>query len=115
VIGLFAVLVLVGQAVPYLRVLWLIAAAISLLYFIIPEAYYQATPGKWLFGLRVVTVDGERPELLAHVVRAMTRIPEAMMLMIPYVVVIPFSQRKQRFGDMITETLVVRRVDLDGR
>ena len=87
----------------------------SLLYFVVAEHSYQATVGKWLFGLRVVTVDGERPELLAHIVRGMTRVPEAMMLMIPYLFIVPFSQRHQRFGDTITETLVVRRSDLDRR
>jgi uncharacterized RDD family membrane protein YckC len=87
----------------------------SLLYFVVAEHSYQATVGKWLFDLRVVTVDGERPELLAHVVRGMTRVPEAMMLMIPYLFIVPFSQRHQRFGDTITETLVVRRSDLDRR
>jgi uncharacterized RDD family membrane protein YckC len=81
----------------------------------VAEHYYQMTVGKWLFGLKVVTVDGERPELLAHIVRGMTRIPEAMMLMVPYLLIIPFSQRKQRFGDIITETLVVRSTDLDRR
>jgi uncharacterized RDD family membrane protein YckC len=112
-IGLFVALVLASRTVPALRLLAVIVP--SLLYFVIAEHYYQATVGKWLFGLKVVTIDGERPELLAHIVRGMTRIPEAMMLMLPYLVIIPFSQRKQRFGDMITDTLVVRRADLDGR
>jgi uncharacterized RDD family membrane protein YckC len=44
----------------------------------------------------------------------MTRIPE-MMMVVPYLFVVPFSQRRQRFGDMITETLVVRRADLERR
>jgi uncharacterized RDD family membrane protein YckC len=84
----------------------------SLLYFVVAEHYYQATVGKRLFGLCVVTLDGERPDLLAHIVRGMTRVPEAMVL-IPYLIVVPFSQRHQRFGDTITETLVVRRADSD--
>lgn len=116
-IGLFVGLVVLRNAVPSLATAFQLLAAIvpSLLYFVIAEHYYQATVGKWLFGLRVVTLDGDRPELLAHIVRGMTRLPEAMMLMIPYLVVVPFSQRHQRFGDTITETLVVRRADLEGR
>lgn len=116
-IGLFFGLVLASSAVPSLAVVFKLLAVVvpPLLYFVITESRYQATLGKWLFGLKVVTVDGERPEVLAHVIRAMTRIPEAMMLMIPYLIVIPFSQRKQRFGDVITETLVVRRADLERR
>ena len=117
VIGLFAGLVALMNVVPSLATAFRLLAVIvpSLLYFVIAEHYYQATVGKWLFGLRVVTVDGDRPELLAHIVRGMTRLPEAMMLMIPYLVVVPFSQRHQRFGDTITETLVVRRADLEHR
>lgn len=106
---------LAGNAVGNLAVaLRLIAVVVPLLYFVIAEGYYQTTPGKRLFGLTVVTIDGDRPDLLAHIARGMTRVPEAMVL-IPYLVVVPFSQRKQRFGDMITETLVVRRADLDRR
>lgn len=116
-IGLFVALVLASTALPDLAVALRLLAVIvpSLLYFVIAEHYYQTTVGKRLFGLRVVTVDGERPELLAHIVRGMTRVPEAMMLMVPYLLIIPFSQRKQRFGDIITETLVVRSADLDDR
>jgi uncharacterized RDD family membrane protein YckC len=116
-LGLFAGLVLASTAVPALEIAFRLLAITfpPLLYFVIAEAYYQTTLGKRLFGLMVVTVDGERPEILAHVVRGMTRVPEAMMLMVPYLVVIPFSKRKQRFGDVITETLVVRRSDLEGR
>ena len=85
-----------------------VAVITPLLYFVIPEAYYRATPGKLLLGLRVVTIDGGRPDLLAHIVRGMTRVPEALVL-VPYLFIVPFSQRRQRFGDMITETLVVKR------
>lgn len=115
--GLFVGLVLASSAVPSLAVAFKLLAVVfpPLLYFVITESCYQATLGKWLFGLKVVTVDGERPEVLAHLIRAMTRVPEAMMLMIPYLILIPFSERKQRFGDVITETLVVRRNDLERR
>jgi uncharacterized RDD family membrane protein YckC len=114
-IGLMAGLGLAGNALSSLAVaLRLLAVVVPLLYFVIAEGYYQTTPGKRLFGLTVVTIDGDRPDLLAHVVRGMTRVPEAMVL-VPYLFVVPFSQRKQRFGDMITETLVVRRADLGHR
>jgi uncharacterized RDD family membrane protein YckC len=113
-IGLFVGLASAAVAVPSLStVLRLLAVLVPwLLYFVVAEHSYEATVGKWLFGLRVVTVDGGRPDLIAHIVRGMTRVPEAMMLMIPYLFVIPFSQRRQRFGDMVTDTLVVRRSDV---
>lgn len=116
-IALFAGLVVASTTVPGLEVAFRLLAVVfpTLLYFVIAETYYQTTLGKRLFGLKVVTVDGEKPDLLAHLVRGMTRLPEMMMAMIPYLVVIPFSKRKQRFGDMITDTLVVRRDDLQSR
>ncbi len=115
--ALFVGLVAASAAIPSLALaLRLLAVAFPfLLYFVILESYYQATLGKMLFGLKVVTLDGGRPDVLAHVVRGMSRLPEALMLMIPYLVVIPFSKRRQRFGDVITETLVVRARDLEGR
>lgn len=112
--GVLAIAIMVGLALaantlggPFVG-LRFVAVITPLLYFVIPEAYYQATPGKLLTGLRVVTIDGEQPDLLAHIVRGMTRVPEAMVV-VPYLFVVPFSKRHQRFGDMITETLVVRR------
>lgn len=102
-------LVAAGRVVGSLAVaLRLIAVVMPLLYFVVAEGYYQTTPGKRLFGLEVVTLDGEPPDLLAHIVRGMTRVPEAMIL-IPYLFIVPFSERKQRFGDMVTETLVILR------
>lgn len=111
-VGLFVGLASASIAVPGVTAVLRILAILvpTLLYFVVAEGYFQTTPGKWLFGLRVVTIDGARPELLAHVVRGMTRLPEALVL-VPYLFVVPFSQRHQRFGDMITETLVVRRGD----
>jgi uncharacterized RDD family membrane protein YckC len=115
-VAIVVAFVTAAHAVPSLAGTFTMLATVfsTLLYFVIAEHYYQATIGKRLFGLTVVTVDGERPELLAHVVRGMTRIPE-MMMVVPYLFVVPFSQRRQRFGDMITETLVVRRADLERR
>jgi uncharacterized RDD family membrane protein YckC len=113
--ALFVALIAIGGAVPSLsRAFFLIATVVPLLYFVIAEIYYQTTPGKRLLGLTVVTLDGSKPDALAHIVRGMTRVPEALVL-VPYLFVVPFSQRKQRFGDMVTETLVVRRSDLAGR
>jgi uncharacterized RDD family membrane protein YckC len=112
--GLLVIAIVVGLARaatalggPFIGLRY-VAVLTPLLYFVIPEAYYQTTLGKRLFGLRVVTLDGGRPDTLTHLVRGMTRVPEAMVL-IPYLAVVPFSKRHQRFGDMITETVVVRR------
>ncbi|HOT23624.1 MAG TPA: RDD family protein [Thermoleophilia bacterium] len=116
-IALFTGLVAASVALPSVAVVLRLLAAVfpTLLYFVILETYYQATLGKMVFDLRVVNLDGGRPDALAHLVRGMTRLPEAMMLMLPYLLVIPLSRRKQRLGDALTGTLVVRSSDRGAR
>lgn len=113
--ALFAGLVAASVAVPSVAVVLRLLAAVfpTLLYFVILETSYQATLGKMLFGLKVVTLDGGRPDVLAHLVRGMMRLPEAMMLMLPYLLIIPLSKRRQRLGDALTGTLVVHKSDLE--
>lgn len=87
----------------------LYAAAVALwfVYFVVLERLAATTPGKRLFGLYVATVEDERAELIAHVIRGFTRIPEAVLLF-PYVVLIHGSPRHQRLGDTLSNTVVVR-------
>ena len=106
VVGLIA-LVPVLQALRQL--LTLAAVLMPLLYFVVAEGCTRTTPGKRLFGFVVVTLDGERPELLAHLLRGLTRVPEVLPLFLPYCLYIHFTERHQRLGDMVSETLVVRR------
>jgi uncharacterized RDD family membrane protein YckC len=106
-----AIMVLLALTAGVLRpvkpAILIVATLMPLLYFVIGEHYYQTTPGKRLFGLRIVTVAGGRPDILATLVRTMSRPIEAMLI-VPYVATIALSQRHQRFGDMIAECVVVR-------
>ena len=65
-------------------------------------------PAKRLFDLEVTTAAGTRPDLMAHLVRALSRPIEAL-LVVPYVAAISLSHRHQRFGDMASGCLVMRR------
>ena len=87
----------------------LYAAVVALwfVYFMVLERLTATTPGKRLFGLYVATVEDERAELVAHVIRGFTRIPEAV-LVVPYLVLIHGSPRHQRLGDTLSNTVVVR-------
>jgi uncharacterized RDD family membrane protein YckC len=87
----------------------LYAAVVALwfVYFIAFERLAATTPGKRLLGLYVATVEDERAELIAHVIRGFTRIPEAV-LVVPYLVLIHGSPRHQRLGDTLSNTVVVR-------
>lgn len=85
----------------------LLAGLAPLLYFVAFENAWQTTLGKRLFGLRVVRTDGSSPDIMAHLLRGMTRIPEALFVL-PYVAVMLVSSRNQRLGNMVSECLVVR-------
>ncbi len=68
------------------------------------------TPGKQLLGLIVVGEDGLTPGPLAHLLRSILWIVELLPLPVPLgLVVIFFHPRRQRLGDMVAGTLVVRR------
>ena len=95
----------VGPAAPLLRGA---AVTMPLVYFLAFEAIYQTTPGKTFLGLSVVTVEGGKPDFMAHLLRAASRLPEALII-VPYVYSIVASPLNQRFGDAASDTLVVRR------
>ena len=105
-VGLASLAHVLPAARPFLNP---VVVLMPLLYFVVAEGATLTTPGKRLFGFRVVTLDGERPELLAHVLRGLTRVPEVLLLLLPYCIYIHFTPRHQRLGDMITDTVVVRR------
>lgn len=108
VLGLMTGLIAMGTRLTAVRpVTTLLAAAMCLLYFVFFEAYWSTTPGKRAFRLAVVKADGGRPDPLEHLLRAMTRVPEAL-LVLPYVISVVQSPQNQRLGDRVTETLVVR-------
>lgn len=107
VIAAMAALVLAARRLGAVQpALTVVATALPLVYFLIFEGYDRPTPGKRLFGLTVVTVDGAPVGFTAALVRALTRVPEALVV-VPYVALIAFSARHQRLGDMVAETLVV--------
>ena len=110
VVAIVAGLISLVPILPALRpLLTLVAVIMPLLYFVVAEGCTLTTPGKHLFGFVVVTLDGERPELLAHILRGLTRVPEVLPLFLPYCLYIHYTGRHQRLGDMVSETVVVRR------
>ena len=95
------------RAGPAQQALVLLATLMPLIYFFLFESIFQTTPGKRLLGMRVVTTDGGQPGVAEHLLRAATRIPEALIVL-PYVISIAVSARNQRLGDAATDTLVIR-------
>lgn len=67
------------------------------------------TPGKRALGIRVVGVDGEPAGLGALVLRGVLMIPDAVPVpLFLGMIVIAVSPRRQRLGDVMARTLVVR-------
>ncbi len=90
---------------PYLMLL-------AVAYFSLQEALFGATWGKLLAGLRVVDTGGRRPVLGAVLVRNIVRLVDAWPLLFSIgvigIVAALTSPRRQRLGDRVAGTLVVR-------
>lgn len=93
-----------GIVIVVLAVLALLAFYDS--YFIYFEHKYGATYGKRLMGLRVVTLEGNRPSLGQCVAREVLRYIDCTLLF-PGPIAILFSSKRQRIGDMVAHTRVV--------
>lgn len=82
-----------------------ISLGIYFLHTWLSEQLFSRTIGKFIFGLRVVTVAGVRPGAGAIFIRNILRLVD-VMIMIPLVLVL-FSPLKQRVGDVAARTIVV--------
>ena len=81
-------------------------------YFIIMEAMLGATVGKMVLGIRVVKLDGSPIGWSDSIVRNLFRIIDHIPYGIPYLlgaILIWTSPIKQRLGDRVAHTVVVRR------
>ncbi len=79
-------------------------------YYAAAEGLFGTTIGKALFGLIVVTVDGEFPRFGAVLTRTVLRLVDGLPLVYVVGTITMFaSARDQRLGDMAAETLVVDR------
>ena len=83
---------------------------ISFLYYVGVEGTMGATPGKLVLGLRVVKTDGSRCDIPAALIRNLLRIIDALpFLYLLGMILIWTSERKQRLGDRLANTMVVKR------
>ena len=84
--------------------------AVYLAYFVVLEAVWSRTLGKYFQGLVVRKLDGSRCDWKAALIRGGLRIVEVNPLLlggIPAGLVVIASERKQRIGDLLAGTLVV--------
>ncbi len=93
---------------------WLTLAwgSACVVYGILMEAIFGATPVKMLLGMRVVGTEGKRPPVVGVVLRNLTK-PLELMLMPVFLVWPLLSTNRQRAGDMLGGTAVVTRASLE--
>ena len=79
-------------------------------WYVVSEAVWGRTPGKWVVGIRVADEDGDEVSAVAAVVRNVTKIVggASLLLILAGVVFIADSPNSQRLGDRWPDTLVVR-------
>ncbi len=71
------------------------------------------TPGKRLAGIRVVRDDGGPPGLTESLVRNTLRAVELPLGYAPAILAVALGGRRQRLGDLVAGTLVVRQARFD--
>jgi uncharacterized RDD family membrane protein YckC len=83
---------------------------IFLLYYIILEGTVGQTVGKMLLGIQVVREGtGQTPGMGAATIRTLLRIIDGFFFYLVALIVVLVSGKNQRLGDMVANTLVVRK------
>jgi uncharacterized RDD family membrane protein YckC len=91
---------------------WLAAGVgLYLLHTTVMELLFAKSIGKFATGLRVASLDGSRPTLLAVLTRNLLRLVDLALVFPPIFVF--FSPLRQRVGDMAAGTIVVRSGPID--
>ena len=85
-----------------------ISGILALIYFVVLEATMGATLGKRLLGLRVVKDDGSAIGWGGSIIRNILRIIDGLVFYLVGAIIIWNTQRRQRLGDILAHTVVVR-------
>jgi uncharacterized RDD family membrane protein YckC len=79
-------------------------------YFIVLEGYLGQTLGKMLLGIKVVREDtGGVPGIKGATIRTVMRLIDGLFAYLVAFIAVLASQKNQRLGDMLANTLVVRK------
>jgi uncharacterized RDD family membrane protein YckC len=82
---------------------------IAIIYYIFMEAMFGATLGKMLCGLRVLKTDGSSLDWNASVVRNILRIVDGLFGYLIGAILVWNSPMRQRLGDRVAHTVVVKK------
>lgn len=105
----FLVVAFVPETLPVVKAVCVFG--IYTMYFVVLEALWSRTLGKWFQGLVVRKLDGSPCDWTAALIRGALRLVEVNPILLgglPAGLAIIASARKQRIGDMLAGTLVVR-------
>ncbi|VVJ17538.1 Uncharacterised protein [Amycolatopsis camponoti] len=98
-------LILWAPAITFIAVFY---AADIVIQIWIPVRRGGVTPGMLVMGLRVETLRGGRPSGRAYLVRWVLLTIDGLLLGLVAVVSVVVTRRRQRIGDLVARTLVVR-------
>lgn len=73
------------------------------------ELFTARSLGKWITGSHIATLTGQPPTLWRVVARNLLKILD--LLVAPLLILILFSPRRQRLGDLVAQTVVIRPAD----
>ncbi len=85
-----------------------LVAIITVAYFFILEATQGATLGKRVLGLRIVRMDGSPIGWSESIIRNLLRIVDGLFGYLVGAIIIWNSPLKQRLGDKVAQTVVIR-------
>lgn len=92
---------------------WLVVGIVGIVYAAVAEAFFAATVGKLVLGLRVVQESGSRLSPAGAIGRNLLRVVDGFPWFVPYVLGWAFaladSRRRRRLGDRVARSVVVRR------
>lgn len=89
-------------------------AIMSLAYYPVMEKVYGASLGKMVMGLKVVTETGQPLDWSAAIIRTLLRIIDGLFVYLIGAILVWTSPTKQRLGDKVAKTLVVRKDQVVG-
>jgi len=95
---------------PELLRFWLLAAVGHTAYCLVMELLTFRTVGKVLLGLAVAGEDGRPPRRYAVLWRNLSRLIELLPQFWVFVLIVPFSRNRQRLGDLLARTIIIRRL-----
>ena len=97
------------QEGPLSFLLNMIFIVVGFAYFVIMEGSRGQTVGKMVLGIKVVKEDGSPCDVHAALIRNALRIVDGIMVYLVGVILIATSATKQRLGDRVAKTVVVKK------